>query len=68
MSPLQLGVARADITPEIGTHLYGYYPFIVATEIHDSLTATAFCFVFENSSHTPKSSEYKSFIVLIWVI
>jgi len=41
---LKLGVARADITPELGTHLYGYTPFIVANEIHDRLSVTAFCF------------------------
>lgn len=37
----QAGAARADITPEIGTLLYGYNPHQVSTSIHDNLTITA---------------------------
>ena len=35
------GAARADITPKIGTHLYGYRPNLVSTTIHDPLNVTA---------------------------
>jgi len=41
---LYAGAARRDITPPIGTHLYGYYPGLVSTEIHDPLNITAVAF------------------------
>lgn len=37
----EAGAARADITPPIGTHLYGYRPNVVSTSIHDPLNVTA---------------------------
>ncbi len=41
---LLLGVAREDITPEIGCQLYGYNPNIFSDSLHDNLTVTAFVF------------------------
>ena len=41
---LYLGVARKDITPEIGGNLYGYRPDLYSDSIHDNLTVTAFAF------------------------
>ncbi len=41
---LMLGVARRDITPEIGTLLMGYNPHTVSEKINDNLNATAFVF------------------------
>ena len=41
---LLLGVARTDITPEVGCHLYGYSPNVISESVHDRLTATAFYF------------------------
>lgn len=41
---LYLGVAREDITPEVGGRLYGYGPDTYSTCVHDNLTATAFAF------------------------
>ncbi len=38
------GVAREDITPEVGTLLYGYNPHTVSTSIHDPLQVTAIAF------------------------
>ena len=38
------GIARADITPRIGTCLYGYVPDLHSDSIRDNLTATAFAF------------------------
>lgn len=35
------GAARADITPAVGTLLYGYNPHQVSTSIHDHLSVTA---------------------------
>lgn len=35
------GAARADITPAVGTLLYGYNPHQVSTSIHDNLSVTA---------------------------
>lgn len=39
---LRLGVGQSDITPPLGTALYGYQPDILATSVHDRLTATAY--------------------------
>lgn len=39
---LFLGVAREDITPPVGGHLFGYSTDIFSTEIHDPLNVTAF--------------------------
>ena len=39
---LYLGVARKDITPEIGCNLYGYQPDVYSESIHDNLTVTAY--------------------------
>lgn len=39
---LYLGVARTDITPPVGGHLYGYLDNIFSDSVHDSLTANAF--------------------------
>ena len=41
---LKLGVARKDITPEIGVNLMGYAPDIVSNAINDNLTVTSFVF------------------------
>ena len=41
---LYLGVARRDITPKIGTALYGYTPGHFSTAVNDPLTATALYF------------------------
>ena len=41
---LYLGAARADITPEIGCHLYGYNDTTFSESIHDRLDATAYAF------------------------
>ena len=38
---LTLGVSRKDITPAIGGNLYGYYPDLYSTEVHDPLDVTA---------------------------
>lgn len=35
------GAAREDITPPIGTLLYGYNPHQVSTSVHDNLSVTA---------------------------
>ena len=35
------GAARADITPAVGTLLYGYNPHQVSTSVHDNLSVTA---------------------------
>lgn len=43
-SKLMLGVARRDITPEIGANLMGYNPTTISNAINDNLTATAFVF------------------------
>ncbi len=40
-----LGVARKDITPEIGGNLFGYRPDLYSESINDNLTATVFAFV-----------------------
>ena len=40
MSSFLFGAGRAVITPEIGTHLYGYEPNVISTSVHDDLTAT----------------------------
>ena len=42
MERLCLGVARENITPEIGGQLYGYSPDIFSKSVADDLTATAF--------------------------
>lgn len=39
-----LGVARKDITPEIGCNLFGYRPDLYSESINDNLTATVFAF------------------------
>ena len=39
---LLLGVAREDITPPVGGHLFGYSTDIFSTEVHDPLQVTAF--------------------------
>ena len=44
MEKLYLGVARENITPEIGCQLYGYNPNIHSTCVNDDLTLTAFYF------------------------
>ncbi len=41
---LNVGVARAVITPEVGCNLYGYRDDIISTGVHDDLNATAFYF------------------------
>lgn len=38
------GAARADITPAVGTLLYGYNPHQVSTSVHDPLNVTAAAF------------------------
>ena len=44
MEVLQLGVARAVITPKVGGTLYGYRPDVFSESVADDLTATAFYF------------------------
>ena len=44
MNALQLGVARAVITPTVGGCLYGYQPDVFSETVADDLTATAFYF------------------------
>lgn len=44
---LKLGVARRDITPAVGGNLYGYYPDLYSTELHDPLNVTAMVFAWE---------------------
>lgn len=44
LARLYLGVARRNITPEIGTQLYGYRPDVFAERVADELSATAFYF------------------------
>ena len=41
---LMLGVGRADITPPIGSKLYGYEDNMFSQSLHDRLQATAFVF------------------------
>ena len=38
------GAAREDITPAVGTLLYGYTPDTVSTSVHDPLSVTAAAF------------------------
>ncbi len=38
------GAFRQKVTPELGTHLYGYTPYIQCDEIHDDLFASAIAF------------------------
>ncbi|MBO4297697.1 MAG: hypothetical protein J5998_02770 [Clostridia bacterium] len=38
------GAAREDITPAVGTLLYGYNPHTVSTSVHDPLQVTAVAF------------------------
>ncbi len=38
---LSLGAARRDITPAVGTLLYGYNPHQVSTSVHDPIHVTA---------------------------
>ena len=42
---LLLGVARGDITPEIGGNLFGYRPDLYSESINDNLTASVFAFI-----------------------
>ncbi len=41
---LLLGVSVADITPPVGTLLFGYRPDLKSESVNDNLTATAFAF------------------------
>ena len=41
---LKAGFAREDITPEIGTALYGYMPDNFSESLHDPLKVSAVCF------------------------
>lgn len=41
---LMLGVARADVTPEVGCNLMGYYPDLISEAVNDNLTVTSFVF------------------------
>jgi len=40
---LMAGVSRRDITPPIGTALFGYMPDLFSDSVHDPLNATALC-------------------------
>ena len=44
MTTFFCGAARADITPPVGTLLFGYNPHQVSTSIHDNLAVTAAAF------------------------
>lgn len=46
----QCGAAKEDITPAVGTLLYGYNPHQVSTSIHDHLYVTAVAFRQENET------------------
>lgn len=41
---LAAGAAKEDITPKVGTLLYGYVPDSVSTSVHDGLDLTAIAF------------------------
>lgn len=43
---LKLGVSRKDITPPVGCNLFGYYPDLYSTEVHDPLDVTALVFTY----------------------
>ena len=43
-SRFMAGAAREDITPKVGTLLYGYTPDTVSTSVHDPLQTTAVAF------------------------
>ena len=51
-APLLAGAARRDITPPVGTHLYGYYPGLVSTAVLDPLNITAAAFTDTASGQT----------------
>ena len=40
----EAGAAREDVTPPVGTLLYGYKPDVVSTSVHDPLNVTAAAF------------------------
>nr|MCR5680885.1 neutral/alkaline non-lysosomal ceramidase N-terminal domain-containing protein [Clostridiales bacterium] len=44
MTTFLAGASRADITPAVGTLLFGYNPHQVSTSIHDRLKVTAAAF------------------------
>ncbi|MBR4186286.1 MAG: neutral/alkaline non-lysosomal ceramidase N-terminal domain-containing protein, partial [Clostridia bacterium] len=44
MTKFFCGAARADITPPVGTLLFGYNPHQVSTSVHDNLAVTAAAF------------------------
>lgn len=41
---LYLGIGRENITPPIGTALYGYTPDVISSSVHDDLSVTALYF------------------------
>ncbi len=41
---LMLGVARRDITPEVGCNLFGYRPDVISNKLNDNLETVAFVF------------------------
>ena len=43
---LLLGIAREDITPQIGCQLFGYFPDVYSESINDNLYVTAFVFTY----------------------
>lgn len=45
---LYLGIAREDITPELGACIYGYRPNVHSESVHDNLSAAVFAFKCEN--------------------
>ena len=44
LEKLLVGIARRDITPEVGCQLFGYRPDLYSDGVNDRLTATAFVF------------------------
>lgn len=42
--PFEVGAGSADITPPVGTLLYGYNPHQVSTSVHDNLNVTSVAF------------------------
>ena len=44
---LKLGVARKDITPQVGGNLYGYDPDLYSTTLHNPLDVTALVFTWD---------------------
>lgn len=60
MTKLKLGVSKIDVTPKIGTCLYGYVPDWHSESINDNLELIAFYFEYEKSKVLFISAPYAS--------